>query len=187
MKNILAMILMALSFNTYSASMDIKSGQFGIKFENKTGDKEFEITNIHPVIVCSTTYISIFGNLSIDTKTKELKYIHYPDSLHVGTNGLSYVQLNIPGPDHVSSPDRLFDREKSCEFSIVFDALVVDDKTGEQITTGVVQANLLKTDREDIDVIEELNSLKVMKFVVQTSPEGKIEFALDKVGVFPLN
>lgn len=187
MKNFLFLVLVTMSCNVFSASMDIKSGQFGIKFENKTGDKEFEISNIQPNLTCSTTYITIFGNLSVDSQTRDLRSVHYPNSLHVGTNGLSYVQLNISGPDHLSSPDRLFDREKSCEFSINFDVLVVDEKTGEQITTGVVRAILMKSDREDVNVIEELNSLKVMKFVVQNSPEGKVEFALDKVGVFPVN
>jgi hypothetical protein len=178
--------LASLSFNAFGASMSVKSGQFGMKFENKTGDKELEISNISPMVVCSTTYVTIFGNLGVDQNKKELKSVHYPDSLHVGTEGLSYVQLNISGPDKLEAPDRLFDREKYCEFGIHFDALVVDDKTGEQVTTGTVNALLIKTDREDVNIIDELNALKVMKFKVQTSPEGKIEFALDGVGVFPL-
>lgn len=186
MKYLIIAALASLSFNAFSASMTVKSGQFGMKFENQTGDKEFEITNVSPIVVCSTTYVTIFGNLGLDQNKKELRSVHYPDSLHVGTSGISYVQLNISGPDKVDSPDRLFDREKYCEFGIHFDALVVDDKTGEQVTTGTVNALLLKTDRDDVNVIEELNNLKVMKFKAQTSPEGRIEFALDGVGVFPL-
>jgi NADH:ubiquinone oxidoreductase subunit E len=88
-------IICSFFIKAYSASMLIRSGQFGMKFENKTGDKEFEITNIKPIANCSTSYVTIFGNLSVDTNTKELKAVHYPESLHVVTAGLSYVQLNI--------------------------------------------------------------------------------------------
>lgn len=187
MKFLVIAILTTFSFDAYSASMNIKSGQFGMKFENSTGDKEFEITNIRPTVICSTDYVTIFGNLSVEKATKEPRSVHYPDSLHVGTNGISYVQLNISGPDSLSAPDRMFDREKRCEFGIHFDVLVVDDKTGEQITTGSVNATLLKSDQEDVNVIEELNSLKVMKFKAQTAADGKFEFALNNVGVFPVN
>lgn len=187
MKKLMMVIFALFSVQTYSASMDIKAGQLGLKFENVTGDKELEITSIRPIVECSTTYYTFFGDVHTVTNSSELKAVHYPDSLHVGTTGISYVQLNISAGNQVFAPKKTFYRDQSCQFGIKFKALVLNESSGDEIMNGEVNAMLFKTARENTDIITEMASRKVLKFKVQTASDGQIEFDLGELGVFKLN
>lgn len=187
MKVLISLLFSLISTNVLAASMTITPAQLGLKFENKTGDRELEISSIKPVVTCETIYMGFFGDLKSVSHVQEPRSVHYPVSLHVGTDGLSYVQLNISGTESVHAPDRAFYREKHCEFAISFQALVINDQTGEQMASGTVKIPLMRTDRDNVNVLAELNAMKVMKFKVQANSEGKTEFALENVGVFPLN
>jgi len=168
-----------------AASLEVRAGQFSLKFENKTGDKEFEITAVKPVIICSTVYRGFFNDSAVVNNTRALQAMHFPESLHVGTAGFSYIQLSISGKETISSPNRAFYKEKNCKVNISFKAKVMDERSGDELSVGEVNATIFKTNREDVSFIDEINAMKVKKFSIE-AVEGEIDFIFSEGGTYRL-
>lgn len=186
MKFFLLSALIMLSMDLYAVSMDASPGQFGIRFENLTGDREMEITNVKSTAVCSTLYRGIFKELDVATNTLTLKSSQFPDVLHVGTAGESYVQLSISSNDSIRPPWRAFYQEKKCELFLNFNVLVTDERSGDALETGEIQALLLRSDRDNVNIVQELNAIKNKKFTIQTALDGVIEFIFSEGGTYRL-
>ena len=185
MKYFLSLVLVLCSMEIQAASLEVRAGQFSLKFENKTGDKEFEITAVKPVIICSTVYRGFFNDSAVVNNTRALQAMHFPESLHVGTAGFSYIQLSISGKETISSPNRAFYKEKNCKVNISFKAKVMDERSGDELSVGEVNATIFKTNREDVSFIDEINAMKVKKFSIE-AVEGEIDFIFSEGGTYRL-
>lgn len=185
MKYLFSLLMVLCSLEIEAASMDVRAGQFSLKFENKTGDKDFEITEVKPVIMCSTVYRGFFNDSAVVNNTRTLKAMHFPESLHVGTAGFSFIQLSVSGKETISAPNRAFYKEKNCEVIISFKAKVMDERTGEELSSGEVYATIFKTNRDEVNFIEEINAMKVKKFSIE-SVEGEFDFVFSEGGTYRL-
>ncbi len=174
-----------LSANAFSASIEIKKGNFGLRFENEVKSSQFVISEIAPFLECSTTFINHLSLDEIVTNTGSFKYTNYPESLKARFSESHYFQMVMTKQVLVEAPKKTFYQNKLCEFGV---SLIVNqiDADNNVLKTGTIKAVLYKSDREIVDVIAELNALPPMRFNIKESWFGRIKFHFSEGGEYSL-